>query len=332
MKKVLAILVSFSVVLGVCCITPAVFAKEDKIIIKYADFHPLETLNYQTQLRFEKLLEEKTNGKVDVQLFPGAQLGGQRDLIEQVKLGTIQMTFGNPPYFANYIPDLSVMDLPYMFSNYEHIERVLDGEVGKIFNEMLIEQEGMRVIGWFHIGFRHMITREKPIRKLEDFKNVKFRSPEADTFVCMFRALGAVPTPLPWPEVYQAMKTKIVDGMETTPEGMTSTKVYEVGKYVTLTSHINTVEGPTMNEAFYQSLPDDVKQALDETMKEIIPWQRKAQIEINDKAVALLAEKGCELIEIDQKPLREAMKSCWGEYVERSKRGQELIDIVNSLR
>jgi C4-dicarboxylate-binding protein DctP len=120
--------------------------------------------------------------------------------------------------------------------------------------------------------------------------------------------------------------------METTPEGMTSTKVYEVGKYVTLSNHINTVEGPTINEAFFQGLPPDVKKAIEETMKEIIPWQRKTEIEINEKAIALLEEKGCELIEINREPLRKAMKSCWQEYVNRSKRGQELIDKINALR
>jgi len=331
MKKVIVItlcLFGLGIVIG----GPAAAADEKKIIIKYADFHPLETLNYKTQQRFEKILEEKTNGKVDVQLFPGAQLGGQRDLIEQVKLGTIQMTFGNPPYFSNYVPDLSVMDMPYMFNNYEHIERVVDGEVGQIFNEMLIKKEGLRVLAWFHIGFRHMITREKAIRKIEDFKNVKFRSPEAFAFVGMFKALGAVPTPLPWPEVYQAMKTKIVDGMETTPEGMTSTKVYEVGKYVTLTNHINTVEGPTINEEFYQSLPADIKQALAETLAEIVPWQRKTQIETNEKALALLKEKGCEMIDIDITPLRKAMAPVWAEYVKKSARGQELIDKIDALR
>lgn len=307
-------------------------AADDKIVIKFADFHPLETLNYETMVRFEEMLEERTDGRVDVQLFPAAQLGGQRDLIEQVKLGTIDMTFGNPPYFSNLVPEFAVMDLPYMFDNYEHIERVVDGDIGDSLNQMLIDQEGLRILGWYHIGFRHMMTRETRIESLEDFLGVKFRSPEAFAFVEMFKALGAVPTPLPWPEVYTAMRTHIVDGMETTPEGFTSSKVYEVGKYVTLSNHINTVESPTINEVFYQELPDDIRAILNEVIAELVAWQRGAQIAKNEAALEELKAYGVELIEIDRAPLQDAMHVVWDKFVDNVPAAGSLIERVNAER
>jgi len=299
---------------------------QDKIVIKYADFHPLDTINYESQLLFKEILEQKVGDKVEVKLYPGGQLGAQRDLIEQVKLGTIDMTFGNPPYFSNLIPAFGVMDLPYIFNDYYHIERVVAGEVGSMLNDLLIKQEGMRILGWFHIGFRDMITSKTPIRKIEDFKGVKFRSPEVSTYINMFKALGATPTPIPWTDVYQAMQTKLVDGLETSPEGMTSTKVYEVGKYVTLTNHINTVECPTINEAFYQSLPEDVKQALHETMDLLVPWQRYKVIRKNIEAIQELKDQGCEIIEIDVTPLRKACETVWEQFKEQSPLAETLIE------
>ena len=304
----------------------------DPIIIKFADFHPLEATNYTAMVKFEELLESKTNGKVDVQLFPAGQLGAQAELIDQVKLGTIDMTWGNPPYFSNLIMDFAVMDLPYMFNDYDQIESVVDGQVGQILNDKLVEQEGMRIIGWVHIGFRDMMTREIAIRSIDDFAGVKFRSPEAFAYIEMFNALGAVPTPMPWTEVYQAMKTNLVDGLETTPEGMVTSKVNEVGKYVIMTNHINTVECITINEEFYQSLPDDVKQAIDETLAELVPWQRETVININETYLQQLADEGCEIIEIDTAPLQAAMQTVWDKFIVNCPSAQELIDLINAER
>jgi len=305
---------------------------QEEIVIKFADFHPVDTLVYEAMERFEEMVEERTDGRVDVQLFPAAQLGGNRDLIEQTKVGSIQMTYGNPPYFSNLVPEFAVMDLPYMFADYDHVERVADGEVGSALTEMLIEQQGLRILGWYHIGFRHMMTREVRIASLEDFEGVKFRSPEAFAFVEMFKALDAVPVPLPWHEVYNAMRTKIVDGMETTPEGFTSTKVYEVGNYMTLTNHINTVETPAINEAFYQNLPDDIRTVIDDVMAELVAWQRKEQIARNEAATEELIERGVELVEIDRAPLRTKMEAVWEKFTIDVPTAADLIEKVQAQR
>ncbi len=305
---------------------------ENKVVIKYADFHATSTILWQGVERFKELVEKNSNGEIEVQIFPAGQLGGQRELLESVKNGTIQMTYGNSPMLSNYVTEFALLDLPYMFTDYDHIERVVFGDVGLLLNDRLIKKAGIRILNWNQLGFRDMMTREIKIEKLADFKGVKFRSPEAFAYISMFNALGAVPTPLPWTEVYEAMRTRIVDGMETIPEGMTSSKVYEVSKYVILTNHINTVETPVINEVFYQGLSNEHKKIITDSLAEVARWQNQAQIDANKAAYTELEQKGITFIKIDRAPLIKSCEQVWAEFARKVPESELLITMINSLR
>lgn len=304
----------------------------EKVIIKFPSHQPTTTYLGQAETKFIEAVQEESGGRIEVRHFPGGQAGNARENIESVTLGTADMTFCAPAELSNWVPRLGVMDCPYMFDDFDHVEACVDGKVGDLIEKDVIEKVGLRILGWWHVGFRDMLTIDKPIRSLADFKGVKFRSPEVPVYVMMFNAIGATPTPIAWGEVYSAMKTGIVDGMETTPEGMVANNLYELAKYVILTRHINTQGLLVMNEKFYQGLPKDLQRAVDSAMAQTIPWQREMIIKASEDAYKTMTDSGLELIEIDQAELRRACAPVWDELVGGAEGAQELIDLIDSYR
>lgn len=307
-------------------------AAAEKVIIKFPSHQPTTSYLGQAEARFIEAVQRESGGRIEVRHFPGGQAGNARENIESVKLGTAEMTFCAPAELSNWVPRLGVMDCPYMFDDFPHVERCVDGKVGEAVEKDLLDQVGIRILGWWHVGFRDMLTIDKPVRKIEDFKGMKFRSPEVPVYVMMFNAIGATPTPIAWGEVYSAMKTHIVDGMETTPEGMVANKLHELAKYVILTRHINTQGLLIMNDKFYQELPKDLQKAVDSAMQQTISWQRQFIIKASEDAYKIMTDAGLELIQIDQKALREACAPVWDKLVGGIAGAQELIDLIDSYR
>lgn len=304
----------------------------DKVTIRYADFHAVTTVHWEGVQTFAQLVDEKSNGNIKVETYPAGQLGAQAELIESVKNGTIQMTYGNTPMLSNYIPEFAVMDLPYIFSDYEHIKRVFASDVAAQLNQKLVETTGMRILTWVHSGFRDMLTKDKEINSLEDFKGVKFRSPQAFAYVAMFEALGASPTPLPWNEVYEAVRSGIVDGLETTVEAIVSNSFWEVCKYVIVTNHIYTAETPIINETFWQSLTDEQRGWVQESIDEVSAWQNE-KIEKNQEGFyQTMKDNSMTLIYIDREPLIDACSVVWDKFIENNPDAQIYIDGINALR
>ena len=307
-------------------------AAQQQYIIKFPSHQPATTYLGQAEAKFIEAVQRESGGRIEVRHFPGGQAGNARENIESVKLGTADMTFCAPAEMSNWVPRLGVMDCPYMFDDFAHVEACIDGKVGQAIEKDVREQVGIRILGWWHVGFRDMLSIEKPVRRIEDFKGMKFRSPEVPVYVMMFNAIGATPTPIAWGEVYSAMKTRIVDGMETTPEGMVANKLHELAKYVILTRHINTQGFLIINESFYQKLPRDLQRAVDSAMEQTVPWQREMIIKASEDAYKTMTDAGLELIQIDQAALRKACAPVWDELVGGAAGAQELISLIDSYR
>jgi tripartite ATP-independent transporter DctP family solute receptor len=331
MKKIL-------VVLLVCLVAaPFVFTggqkagSEEKIVITFAHMNAVGDPIDRTAQKYKELVEAKVGDQVEVRVHPAGQLGDDKQNFEGLGLGTVHVTMSNPDMLSNFVPEYVVFALPYMFADWEHVEMAMDGEVGQELDQMLLEQEGIRNLAWLHNGFRNMTTKAKPIRTMADFKGVKFRSPEIPVYMKMFQAIGATPTPIPWPEVYNAMKQGIVDGMETTPTGFVGAKIYEVSKYVMLTNHLYTAANVLMSDKFYQSLPRNVQKAIDEAAAELEPWQRQMVIEDTEGTYDILREKGMTILEFDTTELREAVKPVWVELTSGAPRAIEFAEMIGDL-
>ncbi len=300
----------------------------DKIVITFADHNAIGSILNKAALRFKTGLEKETGGKVEVRYFPASQMGNERENIESVKLGMTSMCYADPPYLSNLAPEFSVMGLPFIFRDWKHVEAAMDGAAGKKLAALLQKKEGLRILGWQHVGFRNMLTVKTPINKMADFKGLKFRSPEVPVFVKMFEAIGASPTPIPWGEVYTAMKTKIVDGMETTTEAMVSVKLYEVGKHVIVTNHMNTQMTYLINDKFYQGLPKGVKTAMSKVLAGVIAWQRAEMIKASEAGLGTLKDKGCTVTNLDTSEMAKACTPVWAELTKGKADAQAVLALM----
>lgn len=304
-------------------------AADDIIVLKFGSHQSIATNQHEYMEKWISLVEERSNGRVDIQYFPGSQLGNEREILEAVKLGSLDIGMADHAYLSSYLPEWGLFDLPFIFRDYNHLEAVLDGEVEERINNKMALVQNLRHLGWMHTGFREIISK-KPLRTFDDLKGLKIRSPETRVFMSTFNALNAKPTPIPWGEVYTAMKSGIVDAMGAGPQSIFDMHHYDTAKYLTRTQHIQTAVGPCINEQKWQSLPDDIKAIMLDTLKELLPEQRALTIKQNDEAIDKMRELGIEIIELsiaDRKKMSEAVTPFWSEYAADAK-AEDLLQMI----
>jgi len=210
-------------------------------------------------LTFKRLVEARSDGKIKVEIYPNCQLGSEREMFESTMMGTTQMTLCSTAPLAGWFPEVSALSIPYLFDSSVIALNVLDGEFGQEFNQLLIKKTGLRFLSYAHIGFRNFTNNVRPIKTPADMKGLKIRTRENPVEMEIVRSLGASPTPIAWGELYTALQQGVVDGEENPTSMIQVAKLYEVQKYVTLDGHVFGVEPFTINEKFYQSLPEDLR-------------------------------------------------------------------------
>lgn len=228
---------------------------------------------------FARRAAELSGGSLTVQILPAAQMGGQREIIESVSLGTIEMGYGESGLYANYVPQFGIVALPYIYRDFDHWQRVVDGEVGSELAQSLEQRSGIRILNWMTAGYRNTFLRTRPVAKPADLRGVKIRLPEAPVFVRTFSALGALPTPIPAPEMYSALQTGVVDAMEGSAEVGYTFKIFEVTKFLSKTRHILLDGSFAINAGFYKGLPAPEQQAIATAAREAAAAQRAQHFE-----------------------------------------------------
>lgn len=202
---------------------------------------------------FEEELNKLVPGRFKVQHYPGGSLGGEREMVESVQLGTLEMAVTGTAVIGNFVPEVMVMDLPFLFRDAQHARATLDGPIGQ---EILAKfpQRGLLGLGFGEIGFRHLTDSKRPIKSVADLKGLKIRTMENQVHIAAFRALGALPTPMSWTEVMTSLQQGTIDGQENPISILVSTKLWQVQKYVTLSRHVFTPISFTMSPAFFGKL------------------------------------------------------------------------------
>lgn len=291
----------------------------ERITLRFAHVFPASNTFHAAAEKFSRLVAEKTAGDVQIRVFPASQLGNERDYLEGLQLGSVDMAFSGPGVAANFDPLIGVFDLPLLFRDYDHANRVMDGPIGEKVWDSYRSKARIRVLSSAAQGFRYVLTRERPITSLADLKGLKVRTPEAPTFVQAFRLLGANPTPVPWGETYTAVQTKVVDGMEGVPEILLTAKMYEVGKFVARTRHILATLQLEVGEAAWAKLPRDVQGVIAEAGKTAWREQRRIAKEGNEAAEKALLDLGVKFADPDLQPFREAVRPMWTEWSAKHK-------------
>ncbi len=213
-------------------------------------------------LKFAELVDKKTNGSVKVQVFPSAQLGGLNDLWTGVKIGSIDISGSLPATVAqDLVPSLSVYDAPYIFTGIPHFEKVWRGPIGQEINEELVKKAGVRILYMQTFGVRHL-TANKAIKRPEDLAGMKIRSVTLPVFMATVEGMGGTPTPLDFAEVYQGLRSGVVDGQENPVASIFTARFQEVQSHLMLTGHIFGNVTALINESTFKRLKPDQQKAL----------------------------------------------------------------------
>lgn len=288
--------------------------------------HPLNGAGEE----FAKLAAEKSNGKIEITQFGGGQLGGLKDNTEGVRLGTIEMAWIDLGTVGMIYPRASVIGLPFLFRDYDHVHKFFDGEVGKGLTDEIVEATGIRFLQYADSGFRSIVSN-KPVAAPDDMKGLKIRLPEVPIYVQTMNALGANPTAIPFGEVYTALQTGVVDAMECPCDALYISKVFEVTKYITRTNHIYADIGLAINEDLYQSLPDDIRKALSEAAQEAINSYRKSYVENDNEYYNKLISEGMEEVKPDKDAFVNKVKVVWDDFAKNAD-AQDLIDAITDIK
>ena len=296
------------------------------ITIKMSTSLPADHPVGQGAARFKALVEERSRGTIAVQIYPDNQLGGENEVLQQAKQGSIQIALTGAGTAGNLVPDISVMDAPYVWKSWPHELRVMNNGLFDHFAKEFADTQGLRLLSamWFY-GLRDL-TANKPVRKPEDAAGMKIRTPPAPVNLMAGRVLGGEPTPMNFPQVYLALKTGTIDGEENPLPTIISGKLYEVQKYVILTKHIQQAQVMTMNAAFWNSLSKEQQQAVQSAALDAGRYESDlAQKAEGDDLKKLQAMKGVTVItnpdlgafRARAKQLAPELKAKWGDLYEK---------------
>lgn len=248
--------------------------------------------------KFKEVAEEKSGGRLKVTIYPNSQLGNEIDTIQSILTsGGCDITF-TAESMQTYAEELGVIGMPYAIKSEEQLYKVLDGEVGKEMEGIMLNS-GMRVLGYFVRGPRN-ITSNTPIKTPDDLKGFIIRTPQSPMTVAAFEAMGAKPTPMAFSEVFTSLQQGVINGQENPLAMIKSGSLYEVQKYVNETEHLRAWVYIAMGEKKYQSLPDDLKEVVNEAAKEAQAYEHELFLEDEKKLKSELEEKGMEFVEVDQ--------------------------------
>lgn len=262
---------------------------------------------------FADLVAKKTNGRVAIEIYPSGQIGAERDMVEMVGMGAVTMGMSIASVCAQFQPGVDAVCLPFLFESKESVYRVLDGEVGKkIFSAM--EKSDVTVLSCFENGFRQLGCNRE-VNSIDDLAGLKLRAPEGDIYTKTWGALGVNVTATPWNETFAALQTGVVDGEEAPLAVFSSSGLGEVAKYF---AYINYMYDPMVfyvNSDWYQSLPEDLRQAVSEAVTEATDYQRQMVAEQEAAAQKELEEEwGVTFTNPDLAPFREACASVYDSY------------------
>lgn len=288
------------------------------------DKHP----QYKGLLKFKEIVEEKTDGAIKVETYHSGQLGDDRSMTEALQLGTQEVTVPSTAPLANFVPEFSVFDIPFLFPNEQVADKVLDGEVGQKILKKLESQDLVGLAYWEN-GFRNLTNSKRAVEGVEDFEGLKVRTMENDLHLDAFNALGANPTPMAFTELFTAMQQGTVDGQENPYATIYLQKFYEVQKHVSNTKHIYSPFVFLMSKKFYDGLTDEQQKIVKEAAVEAGKYERKLNREANAKYLKKLQEEGMTFTEIsdeERAKMKKAVQPVVDEY--KGKIGEDIVEEV----
>ncbi|WP_323754502.1 TRAP transporter substrate-binding protein [Marinobacter sp.] len=282
--------------------------------------------HYQTITeQFADEIAEKTNGAVEIQIFPADQLGNQLESVEGTMIGTLEMTLASDTVLSNWVPDMGALNLPFLFADMDEYLEVVEGPVGEMLSEK-VEQQGAVILGWWGNGMRHVTNSVRPINHPEDLKGLKIRVPEGKVFVDTFNTLGAGATVMSFGELYSALQLGVVDGQENPPAHILTQNFNEVQDYVSRTGHIHMGSPLIMSAYLFNSMPEDIQKTLLEVGHEYNRKHIDLIAELEAEQWQLVEERGMKINDVDKAEFRKAVQPVYDDA-----KGRFSPEILNQL-
>ncbi|MDQ0273472.1 TRAP transporter substrate-binding protein [Cytobacillus purgationiresistens] len=301
--------------------------ESEKYTLRIAYLVPEEQSTHIAALNFKKKVEEDSDGQIEVQLYPNGSLyASDREAIEAVQLGNIEMTIPAVAPLASFNKKFMVFDLPYLFNTDEAAYKALDGELGQSLLDDLANND-LKGLVFAENGFRNISNNDGPVEAPEDLKGIKFRTLENPVHTDTFKAFGANASPFAFGELYTALQQKTYDAMENPISLFYTNKFYEVQDYLTLSGHVYAATILVMNNDFYNELPAGLQKVIDEASMEYRTEQRELAHKQDEEFLGKIKEEGTKVNELtpEQKQVfREAAQSVYDKYVPEI--GEDLVD------
>jgi len=258
--------------------------------------------------KLAELVESRSNGRLKIIVLPNSELGNETEQYKSVRLGIQGITGGTSGGLAAYYPPLGVFDAGYIFKDYDHQKKVTNGSIGKEMIDNCIKESGIRILGFYYQGERHLTTKNKVIKEPSDLKGVKIRTPDVRMYAEVINGMGASATPIAFDEVYTSLQLGVAEGQENPANTILENKFYEVQKYIILTGHMSSVGEIAMSEKKFQELPKDLQDILLQATLEAIEYQEKLIIEKEKTTLDQLKSKGMIVIQPDVEKFRAAVQ------------------------
>jgi len=303
--------------------------KSDVTVIKMGHALDVEHPVHKAMLFMAEKLKEKSAGKVKLEVYPGEQLGSEREMIEQLQLGSLDMAKVSTSPLESFIPLMSIFSVPYLFRDSEHLWKVLDGPVGKKLLQAG-EEKGLKGLCYYDAGSRSFYTKDKPILTPADLQGMKIRVQESKTSMQMIKELGASPTPIAWGELFTSLQQGVIDGAENNPPSFYRSRHFEVCKFYSLDEHTMVPDIVLMSMATWKKLSPDVQKMVQEAANESAQYQKQLWKEETEYALTKVQEQGVKLYNPDKTTFREKVKQMHESY--KGSDVGELLQEINKVK
>jgi len=266
---------------------------------------------------FAETIAERSGGAFEIALRPAGALGGERDVIEGMQIGTVELTISSTGPIGNFVPEVYALDFPFLFDDYASAHAVLDGEIGQ---ELLASFQPHGIVGlaWAENGFRHITNSVRPIREPADLAGLKLRTMENEVHIAAFRAAGAAPTPMSWTEVLTSLQQGTIDGQENPIPIVTANNMWEIQDNITLTGHVYSPAVVAMSAIHWDGLTEEQQGWFVEAAQAAAAASRQTVAANEESGIALMRENGMEVIDgIDKAAFAAAVQPAYDEFADR---------------
>jgi tripartite ATP-independent transporter DctP family solute receptor len=284
----------------------------DKVTLKIG--HVLDTKHpyHLGAEAFGKRLRELSGGRIEAQVYPSSQLGNEREMVEAIQFGTMESGGITSAVVSRFVKELEIFNLPFLFRDFNHVYRVLDSPFGEELNQAA-QKKGLRILGFWVGGTRSVYAR-KPVSDLASLKGLKIRTMETPMLIATWKAMGTIPTPIPFSEVYTSIQQGVVDGGEGNVISYNSMKFDEVAPHMSHIKYLTTITPLVLGEKFFQAQPPELQKAILQAGKESVPVERKANEADEQKIVDTLKAKGRTVVIPDIAPFQKAVEPIYEQY------------------